>query len=93
MKNRAHLVVKINCDCQAAHTPSAPTGQLEENLYVLTNLKVTDGAESLFPRLSRLAVPEQNSKSSRMQDRADGRAAPRRLPARNSPEPPGRDRQ
>lgn len=37
---------KMNCDGQAAPTPSAPTGQLEENLYVLTNMKATDGAET-----------------------------------------------
>jgi len=28
---------KINCDGQTAQTPSAPTGQLQENLYVLTS--------------------------------------------------------
>lgn len=54
---------KINCDGQTAHTPSAPTGQLEENLYVLTNTRTTDGAESLSPRPSRLAGLEQSGDS------------------------------
>lgn len=39
---RAHLV----CDGQTAYTPSAPTGQLEENIYILTNTNATDGVES-----------------------------------------------
>lgn len=54
---------KIKCDGKAAHTPSAPTGQLEENLYKLMNTKATDGVGTSPPPPSHPAVLEQSSSS------------------------------
>lgn len=72
---------KINCDGQAAHTPSAPTGQLEENLYTLTNTEGRDGIADtplVFPKQrcwSKVTAAPGMQDMGRAQGRRDRRAA------------------